>query len=636
MKFLEKAGKKLINAVSEEMSMEEYLALCKKDPLVYASAAERLLYAIGEAELVDTRQNERLARIFMNETIPMYKSFSKIYGLEDTIKNIVSFVKHSAQGLEEKKQILYLLGPVGSSKSTIVQILKRLMESVPFYALKGSPIFESPLGLIDAQYSSETRIPERYLNHIASPWAIKRLQEFDGDLTKFRVVKMYPSEIHQVAISHTEPGDENNQDISSLVGKLDIRRVGDLAQDDPDCYSFSGGLCLGNRGIAEYSEMFKAPIKSLNPLLEATQSGFYKGTEAIAAIPFDGIIIAHSNESEWQKFKQDKRNEALIDRIYIVKVPYCLRYTEEEKIYEKMLKESSLSNAPCAPKTLENLAQFSVMSRLVDPKNSELDVKMKVYNGENLKHKNVEVKSVYEYRKDAHENSNIEEGFNGISTRFAFKALAKTFNHDTKEVAANPFHLMSVISTMVRAAGFTQEVERSYLSLIEGQQKEYLKFLDGEIKKAFIESYEEYGQNLFDKYCMYADHFLNEEDYRDGMTGMLMTTKDLDKFLQEIETPAGVRNAKDFRNEVVKFVLRYKSQHDGVSPRWTAYNKMREVLEAKIFSNLDDMLPIISSSAQASKDEAKRHEDFVERMAGMGYTRNQVQLLVDWYVRSSR
>jgi serine protein kinase len=637
MNILSKAGKRLVSVIENEMTLEEYLNLCKTDKLTYATASERLLHAVGEADMVDTRKDERLSRIFSNDKIPTYKTFTKIYGIENTLKDLISFVKHAAQGLEERKQILYLLGPVGSSKSSIVTILKRLMETVPLYAIKDSPVFDNPLSLFSIDDAAALDIPERYFGTIRSPWLIKRVNELNGDISQLKVVKLYPSEAHQIAISHIEPGDENNQDISSLVGKLNIRELDQYAQNDPDAYSYSGGLCLGNRGIAEFAEMFKSPIKSLNPLLEATQSGFYKGTESISAIPFEGIIIAHSNESEWQKFRNDKRNEALIDRIFIVRVPYCLRYSEETKIYEKMLRESSLSQAPCAPKTLETLAQFSVMSRLIPSQHSSRDVKMRIYNGENLKHKNPDAKNVPEYKKEAHEHeSGADEGFSGISTRFAFKILAQTFNYDSEEVGANPLHLLLILNDRIKQEHLSKDEEDTLLAIIQHLYQEFHKHLDKEIKQAYIDSYDEYGQNLFDRYVTYADHWLEDNDYRDSITGLTMSSTELEKFLEEVEVPANVSNKKDFRNEVVKYCLRYRTAHDGQNPKWSSYNKIREVLEAKIFSNIDEMLPIISSNQQGSADERKHHKEFVERMMKAGYTAKQVTLLVDWFLKSSK
>ncbi|HMW84273.1 MAG TPA: PrkA family serine protein kinase, partial [Pseudomonadales bacterium] len=247
----------------EEFSLQEYLELCKRDPSVYASAAERMLIAIGEPSLVDTSRDPRLSRIFSNKVIKTYPAFSEFYGMEEAIEQIVSYFRHAAQGLEEKKQILYLLGPVGGGKSSLAEKLKSLMEKVPFYAIKGSPVNESPLGLFNPAedgtiLQEDYGIARQYLKGTMSPWAVKRLHEFHGDLSKFRVVKKYPSIHDQIGIAKTEPGDENNQDISSLVGKVDIRMLERFAQNDPDAYSYSGGLCNANQGLLEFVEMFKA------------------------------------------------------------------------------------------------------------------------------------------------------------------------------------------------------------------------------------------------------------------------------------------------------------------------------------------------------------------------------------------
>ncbi|WP_397378631.1 PrkA family serine protein kinase, partial [Pseudomonas sp.] len=317
----------------EECSLQEYLELCKQDRSAYASAAERLLLAIGEPELLDTSTDPRLSRIFSNKVIRRYPAFADFHGMEECVDQIASYFRHAAQGLEEKKQILYLLGPVGGGKSSLAEKLKHLIEKVPFYAIKGSPVFESPLGLFsDAEdgaiLEEDYGIPRRYLNSIMSPWATKRLQEFGGDISQFRVVKLYPSILNQIAVAKTEPGDENNQDISALVGKVDIRKLEEYPQNDADAYSYSGALCRANQGLMEFVEMFKAPIKVLHPLLTATQEGNYNSTEGLGAIPYSGILLAHSNESEWHSFRNNKNNEAFIDRIYIVKVPYCLRVAD--------------------------------------------------------------------------------------------------------------------------------------------------------------------------------------------------------------------------------------------------------------------------------------------------------------------
>lgn len=619
----------------EEMSLQDYLELCKNDPSAYANAAERLLLAIGEPELVDTREHPQLSRIFSNKIIPRYKAFDEFYGMEEPIEQIVGFLKHAAQGLEEVKQVLYLLGPVGGGKSSLAERLKDLMEKVPFYALKDSPVQESPLGLFnydeDAPVLEEKfGIPRRYVKTIMSPWAVKRLREFNGDISQFKVVRVHPSRLKQIAVAKTEPGDENNQDISSLVGKVDIRQLEEFSQHDPDAYSYSGGLCRANRGLLEFVEMFKAPIKVLHPLLTATQEGNYNATEGLSSIPFEGIILAHSNESEWQTFKNNKNNEAFLDRINIVKVPYCLRIDEEVHIYEKLIHDSSLRDSPCAPGTLDMMAEFSILTRLKEPENSNLYSKMRVYNGESLKDTDPKAKSYQEYRDFA----GVDEGMNGISTRFAFKILSKVFNFDHTEIAANPVHLLYVLEKQIEQEQFPGELQEKYISYIkEHLTARYIDFIGKEIQTAYLESYSEYGQNIFDRYVTYADFWIQDQDYRDPDTGEIFDRSALNDELEKIEKPAGISNPKDFRNEVVNFVLRAKASNNGKNPAWNSYEKLRTVIEKKMFSNTEDLLPVISFNAKGSAEEQKKHEDFINRMVEKGYTAKQVRLLSEWYLR---
>ncbi|HWV15128.1 MAG TPA: PrkA family serine protein kinase [Cellvibrio sp.] len=619
----------------EELSIKEYLELCKKDPSVYASAAERMLMAIGEPEMVNTAHDPRLSRIFSNKIIKRYKVFADFYGMEECIQQIVSFFKHAAQGLEEKKQILYLLGPVGGGKSSLAEMLKTLMEKMPIYCIKDSPVFESPLGLFNIDedgkiLEEDYGIPQRYLKRIMSPWAAKRLQEYRGDITQFKVVKLYPSILNQIAITKTEPGDENNQDISSLVGKVDIRKLEEFPQNDPDAYSFSGGLCRANQGLMEFVEMFKAPIKVLHPLLTATQEGNFNSTEGLSAIPFDGVVLAHSNESEWQNFRNNKNNEAFIDRVYIVKVPYCLRVQEEMQIYEKLLQSSSLVRAPCAPDTLRMLAQFSVLSRIKAPENSNIFSKMRVYDGENLKDTDPKAKSLQEY-KDA---AGVDEGMTGLSTRFAFKILSRVFNFDPSEIAANPVHLMYVLEQQIEQEQFPKEVQEKYLNALkEYISPKYVDFIGKEIQTAYLESYAEYGQNIFDRYVTYADFWIQDQEYRDQETGEILDRSSLNEELEKIEKPAGISNPKDFRNEIVNFVLRARANNAGKNTDWRSYEKLRTVIEKKMFSNTEDLLPVISFNAKASAQDIKKHQDFVQRMIERGYTEKQVRLLSEWYLR---
>src|SRR5947208_2475134 len=498
--------------------------------------------------MVDTAQDPRLGRIFMNRTIKVYPAFADdFFGMEDTIERIVGFFRHAAQGLEERKQVLYLLGPVGGGKSSLAERLKLLMEREPIYVLKAgdeiSPVFESPLGLFDpptfgAEIEQRYGIPLRRLTGVISPWAVKRLDEFGGDITKFSVVRMQPSRLKQICVAKTEPGDENNQDVASLVGKVDIRKLEMYSQHDPDAYSFSGGLNRTTQGLMEFVEMFKAPIKMLHPLLTATQEGNYAGTENIGGIPYQGIILAHSNEAEWQSFKNNKNNEAFID---------------------------------------------------------------------------------------------------GISTRFAFKVLSGTFNFDTQEIAADPVHMMYVLEQSIWREQFPEETEKKYLNFIKAElAPRYAEFIGHEIQKAYLESYSDYGQNLFDRYVAYADAWIEDQDYKDADTGQLMNRELLNQELSKIEKPAGIANPKDFRNEVVKFALRARAANGGRNPSWTSYEKLREVIERRMFSQVEDLLPVISFGSKRDSETEKKHADFVDRMVDRGYTERQVRRLVEWYMRVNK
>lgn len=629
----------------EQMSVPDFLALCKTDKMAYATAAERMIKAIGEPIKMDTSVDPRLSRIFLNRTVRQYPAFNDFYGMEETIERIVGYYKHAAQGLEERKQILYLLGPVGGGKSSLAERLKQLMEKFPIYVLayvkdpknpsdlEPSPVFESPLALFSQPRYHQRMIDEygidsRYLTLVLSPWGIKRRNQAQGDISRFRVMKMLPNILEQIAIAKTEPGDENNQDISALVGKTDIRMLEKFSQNDPDAYSFSGALCRANQGLMEFVEMFKAPIKVLHPLLTATQEGNYMGTEAISAIPFNGMVLAHSNEAEWQTFKTNKNNEAFIDRIQVIKVPYCVRVTEEEQIYEKMIANSQLKDAPCAPSTKQMLSRFCVLTRLKKHENSTAWSKMRVYDGENIKEIDPRARSVQEYRDSA----GIDEGMDGASTRFAFKVLSATYNHDPDEVGADPVHLMYALRRAIIREQHSAEVEKQYLDYIETDiAQRYSEFIGGEIQTAYLEAYDDFGQTLFDRYHAYAFHWINDVDYKDQDTGTMFDRDYLNSELEKIEKPAGIANPKDFRNECVMFILNMKAGHKEV--KWTSYEKLKKVIEKKMFSQIEELLPVISFGAKGSLDDSKKHTEFVARMAAKGYTEKQTRRAVEWFMR---
>lgn len=635
-------------AAPKVMTLLEYLDAAKTNPMMYANAAERMVEAIGQPLVVDTSSDSRLSRIHSNKKIRVYDSFKDFFGAEEAVERIAAYFRNSSAGLEESKQILYLKGPVGGGKSSLVERLKGLMQKLPIYVLcdpseadgerKLSPVLDSPLGLFNVTehadlLEAEYGIPRRYLNTVMSGWAQEKLKEFGGDITKFSVMEVYPNKDTQQGIMKVEPGDENNQDVSVLIGKVDLRKLEKFAQNHAYAYSYSGGLNRTNQGMMDFAEMFKANIKTLNPLLMATQEHNYQGTEAIPAMPYTGVIVAHSNEAEWFNFRNNKTNEAFLDRVYIVNVPYCLRTDEEVKIYEKMLSGSSLAKAPCAPGTLKMLAQWSILTRLKAHENSTLWAKLRVYNGDNVKDTIPTAKPHDEY-KDAAGN---DEGMNGMSTRFAFKVMSAVYDLRPEERQANPIDLMYVIEEAVRKENLPPETTEKYLTFVkEHLHARYFEFLEKELRTAYLESYRSFGQNMFERYVLFAEAWLADEQCRDPETHVLLDRDLLNKKLEEIEKAAGIANAKDFRNEIVHYVLRYKAKHEGVSPAWDQYEKIKVVIEKRMFSATEQIMPVIAFGPKQDKDTQEKHDGFVERMVEKGYTENQVKILVSWFTNNRK
>jgi serine protein kinase len=279
------------------------------------------------------------------------------------------------------------------------------------------------------------------------------------------------------------------------------------------------------------------------------------------------------------------------------------------------------------------LAEFSVLSRLRVPENSNLFSKMRIYDGKNLKDTDPKAKSIQEY----HDAAGVDEGMDGLSTRFAFKILSRVFNFDPNEIAANPVHLLYVLEQQIEQEQFPKEQRDQYMGFIkEFLAPRYVEFIGKEIQTAYLESYSEYGQNIFDRYVTYADFWIQDQEYRDPATGEILDRSSLNDELEKIEKPSGVSNPKDFRHEIVNFVLRARANNNGNNPTWSSYEKLRVVIEKKMFSNTEDLLPVISFSAKSSNDDQTKHDDFVARMVEHGYTERQVRLLAEWYLRVSK
>ena len=253
---------------------------------------------------------------------------------------------------------------------------------------------------------------------------------------------------------------------------------------------------------------------------------------------------------------------------------------------------------------------------------------MRVYNGDNIKDIDPRAKNIQEYKDEA----GVDEGMSGISTRFAFKVLSQTFNFDSSEIAADPVHLMYVLENAIKREQLGEDKEREYMEFIKEQlSRRYADFIGLEIQRAYVESYGEFGQNVFDSYIAMADAWIQNSEYKQPDTGQIFDREILNKELEKIEKPCSIVNAKDFRGEVVNFVLR--AERGGKKVKWTSYEKMREVIEKKMFSSLNDLLPVISFGSKQDKETEAKHEKFVKRMVANGYSEKQVRRLCEWFTR---
>jgi serine protein kinase len=628
------------------LPIAEFVQACSTDASLYRNVYERLIDAIGKPEIVNTASDPRLSRIHSNRVIRVYPSFGDFFGngLTAAIDDILSFLRSAAAGQEESRQVLYLLGPVGSSKSSLADRLKRMVEREPLWVVTDeagemSPCMDNPLAILHligdpAALAAEANIPvQRVKTAKPSPWLVQKFKDVEGDLTKLFARQVYPSELLQLAVSRVEPADENNQDVSSIVGKTNLRALAKYDQDHPYSYNYCGGLCRANQGVVEFVEIFKAPIKTLHPLLVATQENIFQGTENIGAMPFEGLVLAHSNESEWKDFRADPKHEAFIDRIVTIRVPYCLSYSDEVRVYEKILSGSAYRTAPIAPHTLEMLAQWSVLTRLVEPENSTLYAKLKVYNGENVKDTMPNAKPYEEYREAA----GVEEGMSGMSTRFAFKVLSRVFNLRPDDVQANPVDLMYVIQETLKSEQLPDEKVDQYVSFIKNTlQPRYFEDLEKVLRAAYLDSFDSFGQNLFDRYVAFAAAWLADEQCKDPETHDMLDRKRLDQELESIERAAGINNPKDFRSEITHYVLRYQSKNGGANPPWQAYEKMKVVIEKRMFSATENILPVISFGPKQDRELEEKHTRFVERMMERGYSPSQIKQLVSWWANHKK
>ncbi|MBP2033756.1 serine protein kinase [Clostridium algifaecis] len=597
----------------------DYLQIIKNNPDILKLAHKRMYDIIINKgyEVLKPEENPKIKKLYGNEPIKKYNFFKDdFFGIDKVLMKLVNYFHSAAMKGEESRQVLYLVGPVGAGKSSLVESIKKALEtSEPIYTLKGCPMREEPLHLI----------PKHLRRNFEKSLGI----EIEGDLCpvcKYRLKHDYGGEYENFPVTTTDfsirsrkgigvvpPVDPNNQDTSVLTGSIDISKMDMYPEDDPRIFSLNGAFNVGNRGMVEFIEVFKNDVEYLHTIITATQEKSIPSPGKGSMIYFDGIILAHSNESEWNKFKSDHTNEAILDRIVKIEVPYCMELNEEVKIYKKILGKSRF-DAHIAPHTIETAAMFAILSRLSPSNKVDPMTKLKIYNGEDIVEKGTTKKIDYSELK---EEAGIREGMTGISTRFIVKALDNALSN-SEHNCINPLSVMDSLTKAVKELDIADDDKKRYLTFLKDTiRKEYNKVLEKEVTRAFIHSFKEQAESLFDNYLDHAEAYVNRNKIKDRSTGEELEPDET--FMRSIEEHIGISesSAKGFRTDVTSYMF-YVIRNGGKID-YTSYEPLKEAIEKKLTTSVKELSRIITKSKVRGKEQNEKYNSMVEEMKSNGY-----------------
>jgi serine protein kinase len=610
--------------------MLEYLEKVRGNPGAVKLAHKRLYDMIADQGTVevDLEQDPRLKRIFKGEKLKVFNFFAdEFFGMEKTLNQIVRYFHSASLRGEESRQVLYLVGPVGSGKSSLVERLKKGLEQIQFfYAIEGCPMNEEPLHLVP--------------RHLRKEFSKMLGVEIEGDLCpvcRYRLKEEFKGKWEDVPVKTQEfsirakrgvgvvpPVDPNNQDTSVLIGGEDISKLDLYSEGDPRVLDLTGALNVGNRGMVEFIEVFKNETEYLHAMITATQEKSIPAPGRHGMIYVDTCIVAHSNEAEWKKFKSDHTNEAILDRIVTVKVPYNLRLSEEVKIYKKIIRQSQFT-ADIAPHTIEIASMFAILSRLEPTNKCDLMTKLKLYNGEEVVEKGKTKRiDVVELREEAK-----SEGMNGISTRFIMKALDNALSDNVEMNAINPISVREALVQMVKEADFADDVKKRYLEFLQDTlHKEYLEVLEKEITKAFVYSYQEQAESLFQNYLDHSESYVTKKKFKDRSTGEVLEPDE--GFMKSIEEQiAIIGTACDgFRQEVIAYL--WSAGRRGEKVTYESYEPLKEAIEKKLMASVRDVSRIITKARTRDDDQHKKYNKMVEQLIRNGYPASCVDVILKY------
>ena len=614
-----KSDRESRNKEKFEGTFLDYLEIVKENPEIVKLSHSRIYDMIVSkgVEVLKGEENPRVKKIYGNDSIRKYGFFKDdFFGIDKIIMKLVNYFHSASMNGEEARQVLYLVGPVGAGKSSLVEAVKKaLVQCDPIYSLKGCPMHEEPLHLIPTHLRAdfEKLLGVKIEGDLCPVCKYKLLNDYNGEYESFPVEKKEFSIRSRMGIGVVPPVDPNNQDTSILTGSIDISKMDMYPEDDPRIFSLNGAFNVGNRGLVEFIEVFKNDVEYLHTIITATQEKSIPSPGKGSMIYFDGLIIAHSNEAEWNKFKSDHTNEAILDRIVKIEVPYCLELDEEVKIYEKILKKSNF-DAHIAPHTMKIAAMFAILTRLSASAKVDPTTKLKIYNGEDIVEKGGTKRiDISELREEA----GSYEGMKGISTRFIIKAIDNALS-SSEHNCINPLSIMETIVRSVKELDIAIEDKKKYLGFIQDTiRKEYNKILEKEITKAFIHSFREQAESLFDNYIDNAEAFVNKSKIKDTSTGEELNPDE--EFMRSIEEQIGVseNSCKGFRADVTSYM--FYLVRNGSKIDYASYEPVKEAIEKKLMASVKDLSRIITKSRVRDSEQAEKYNSMVSEMQNNGY-----------------
>lgn len=606
----------------------DYLEKVKADASVAKLAHTRLYEVVMKDGVTDVGEfgEPKLTRLFSDEPVKIYNFFKdEFFGIEHAIAQIARYLHSAALHGEESRQVLYLMGPVGAGKSSIMDKIQRGLErSEPVYAIEGCPMAEEPLHLIPHHLRKEfEKMLDVHIEGELCPVCRYRLKEsHKGRYEDVPVAKVAFSRHERRGIGVVPPVDPNNQDTSVLIGSEDISKLDTYSEGDPRVLDLNGAFNVGNRGMVEFIEVFKNEAEYLHTMITVTQEKFIPAPGRHGTVYVDTVIVAHSNEAEWKKFRGDHTNEAILDRIVVVKVPYNMRLSEEVKIYQKMLRQSDF-RAHIAPHTLEMVSMFAILTRLEPTAKCDLMTKLRLYDGEEVVEKGKTLKiNVAELREEAR-----REGMLGISTRFIMKALDNALVDSPEGI--NPINVREALINMVKSADLPDDARKQYLEFLQDTlHKVYLEILEKEITKAFVYSFEEQADALFQNYLDHAEAYVNKTRVKDRNTGEELQPDE--GFLKSVEEQIAIIGsaADGFRQEVMAYL--WASSRRGKKVNYHSYEPLKEAIEKKLMSSVRDMSRIITKARTRDEEQRKKYDDLIAVLIERGYNEHSADMILKY------